>query len=143
MKIDTENCLRELLTKEGYRLRAKKGLFRLGPDIKATKDHENWYIEVAGSEESGMERVEDFYKIFFRSISRLNNQDCDHCILAIPETSKKFLYIRARIYRVAWERISKSFPELEIWIVDVENKKYRKTSWNSWLTGRRSYWKFS
>ena len=131
------NCLRELLIKEGYKLRNKIGLFKLGPDIKATKDNENWYIEVIGSEGSGLERVKDFYEAFFKSLSRLNNKDCNHCIIAIPESLRKFLYIRARIYKVAWERISKVFPEFEIWIVDIENKKYQRTSWAYWLTRKR------
>ncbi|MFC2159986.1 hypothetical protein ACFLQS_04655, partial [Actinomycetota bacterium] len=77
--------------------------------------------------------VKDFYEIFFKSLSRLNNKDCDHCIIAIPESLRKFLYIRAKIYKVAWERITEAFPELEIWLVDIENKKYQKTSWNYWL----------
>ena len=136
---EIENCLRDLLEKEGYKLRSKKGLFRLGPDIKATKDNENWYIEIAGSEEVGLERVEDFYKVFFRTISRLNNKDSDHCVIAVPENLRKFLYIRARIYRVAWKRIAKAFPELEIWIVDSENKKYQRTSWVYWLLKKRLF----
>ena len=134
---EIENCLRELLIKEGYKLRNKIGLFKLGPDIKATKDNENWYIEVIGSEGSGLERVKDFYEAFFSSLSRLNNKDCNHCIIAIPESLRKFLYIRARIYKVAWERIAKVFPEFEIWIVDIENKKYQRTSWAYWLTRKR------
>jgi hypothetical protein len=136
---ETANCLRELLIKDGYRLRNRSGLFKLGPDIKATRDSENWYIEVAGFEESNMERIEDFYKVFFRSISRLNNEDCDHCIVAIPDSLKKFLYIRARIYRVAWERLSKAFPELEIWVVDAEKKKYQRTPWIYWLSKKRLF----
>jgi hypothetical protein len=130
---ETENCLRELLQKEGYKLRSKMGLGKLGPDIKAAKDNEDLYIEVIGSEESGLVRVKDFYGAFFQTISRLNNKDCRHCIIAMPESSRKMLPIRAKIYKVAWERIAKAFPELEIWLVDIENKKYQKTSWIYWL----------
>lgn len=136
---EIENYLRELLAKEGYKLRNKSGIFKLGPDIKATKDDENWYIEVVGSEETGLERVKDFYEAFFKSLSRLNNKDCKHCVIAMPESLRKFLYIRARIYKVAWERIAKVFPELEIWIVDTENKKYQKTSWSYWLIKKRLF----
>ena len=134
---EIENCLRKLLIKEGYKLRNRSGLFKLGPDIKATKDNENWYIEVIGSEGSGLERVKDFYEAFFKSLSRLNNKDCNHCIIAIPESLRKFLYIRARIYKVAWERIARVFSEFEIWIVDIENNKYQTTSWDYWLTRKR------
>ena len=51
----------------------------------------------------------------------------------MPERVRKSLPIRAKIYKVAWERIAKVFPELEIWLVDVENKKYQRTSWIYWL----------
>ena len=135
--IETENCLRELLKKEGYKLNSKTGLAKLGPDIKAAKDNGDFYIEVIGFEESGIERVNDFYEAFFQVISRLNNKDCKHCIIAIPESARKSLPIRAKIYKVAWERIAKVFPELEIWLVDVESKKYQKTSWVYWLMPKR------
>ncbi len=131
--IETENYLRELLQKEGYKLSSKTGLGKLGPDIKAAKDNEDLYIEIIGSAESSLERVNDFYEAFFQTISRLNNIDCKHCIIAMPESSRKMLPIRAKIYKVAWERIAKAFPELEIWLVDIENKKYQRTSWMYWL----------
>ena len=135
--IETENCLRELLKEEGYKLSSKVGLGKLGPDIKATKDNEAWYIEVIGFKEQDPERVKDFYEAFFQVISRLNNKDCKHCIIAIPESSRKSLPIRAKIYKVAWERIAKAFPELEIWLVDIENKKYQRTPWIYWLAPKR------
>lgn len=136
-KIETENCLRELLKQEGYKLSSKIGLAKLGPDIKAAKNNENLYIEAIGFKESNIERVKDFYEAFFKAISRLNNKDCSHIIIAIPESLRKILPIRAKIYKVAWERIAKIFPELEIWLVDLENKKYQKTSWIYWLTPKK------
>ena len=134
---EIENCLREILVREGYKLNAKKGLAKLSSDIKATRDNEVFYIEVAGLEGSSLERVKDFYEAFFQTISRLNNKDCKHCIIAMPESSRKMLPIRAKIYKVAWERIAKTFPELEIWLVDIENKKYQRTSWIYWLEHKK------
>ena len=133
-KTEVKNCLEELLKIERYAIRKKIGLFQLGPDIKASKDYESWYIEAIGSEGSRLEMVNDFYAVFFRAVSRLNNKDCHHCIIAVPENLSKFLYIRARIYRVAWERIAKNFPELEIWTIDVKSKTYQRTSLTYWLT---------
>jgi hypothetical protein len=135
--IEVGNCLKELLIEEGYRFGIKKGLGKLGPDIKASRDSENWYIEVIAYEDSGIERVQDFFQAFFQVVSRLNNKDCKHCIIAMPESSRKLLPIRAKIYKIAWERIAQVFPELEIWLVDVENKKYQKTSWIYWLAPKR------
>ena len=135
--IETENCLRELLKKEGYKLSNKRGLGKLGSDIKATKNDEDWHIEVIGFDKSSLERVKNFYEAFFQSISRLNNKNCKHCIIAMSESSRKSLPIRVKIYKVAWERIANAFPELEIWLVDIENKKYQRTSWIYWLEHKR------
>lgn len=134
---DTEDCLSELLQEEGYKIGSKTGLGKLGPDIKASRNGEVYYIEVIGSEESGIDRIKGFYEAFFQSVSRLNNKDCRHCIIAMPETSRKTLRIRAKIYKVAWERIAKNFPELEIWLVDIKNKKYQRTCWIYWLESKK------
>ena len=130
---EIENFLRNILKEEGYKIKGKKGLAMLGPDIKATKDKEVFYIEIAGSDATGLEITNDFYEAFFKAVSRLNNKDCKHCIIAMPESLRKMLHIRAKIYKVAWERIAKVFPELEIWLVDIKNKKYLKTAWISWI----------
>jgi len=130
---ETEKSLREILRKEGYRLNSKKGLNKLGCDIKAQKDNEDWYIEVIGFEKTNTGIVKDFYEAFFQSISRLNDKDCKHIVIAMPKQSRKILPIRAKIYKVAWERISQVFPELEIWLVDIDNKKYQRTPWIYWL----------
>ena len=66
--IEAENCLRELLKEEGYKLSAKSGLGKLGSDIKAIKDNEVWYIEVIGFKEQGLDRVKDFYEAFFQAV---------------------------------------------------------------------------
>lgn len=132
-KTETENCLKEILLEEGYELGKKESYYNFGPEIKAARQNEDWYIEVIGFKDSGLERVRDFYEAFFQAVSRLNHKDCKHIVLAMPEISRKILPIRARIYRVAWERIAHVFPELEIWLVDTDNKKYEKTSWIYWL----------
>jgi hypothetical protein len=51
----------------------------------------------------------------------------------MPESLRKILPIKAKIYKEAWKRIAKVFPELEIWLVDIEDKKYQRTSWIYWL----------
>ena len=109
---DTENTLREILKNESYKLNSKKGLEKLGPDIRAVKDNEVLRIEVIGYFDSSLKRAEDFYMAFFRAISRLNEKDCQYCIIAMPSIHKKFLSIKARFYRIAWRRIASAFPEL-------------------------------
>lgn len=134
---ETEKCLRDILDAEGYELNDKRGLGKLGPDILAVKEKEILRIEVIGYSESALERNDFFYRAFFRAISRLNEKNCKHCIIAMPSSNKKYLPVKARIYRVAWKRIATAFPELEIWLVDLSKKKYQKTTWLSWLRQKK------
>ena len=131
--IDTENCLRELLRNEGYNLSPTKKAGELGTDIIATKNNEKWYIEVIGYKKSGPACSKDFFEVFFRAISRLNHKNCRHCVIAMPNKSRNGLPLRTKIYKVSWKRIANTFPKLEIWLVDTENKKYFKTTWLEWL----------
>lgn len=41
--------------------------------------------------------------------------------------------MRAKQYGVAWKRIGDAFPELEVWLVDVQGKKYEVHKWNDWV----------
>ena len=134
---EIENVLRDLLKDEGYKLNKKTGLEKLGPDIKASMDDKDWYIEIIKDQQPGMDRIQDFYQAFFQALSRLNNKGCKHIVIAMPQDMRKILPVRARIYKVAWKRIAQAFPELEIWLVDTENKKYQKTCWMHWLKQKK------
>lgn len=134
---ETENCLRELLKKEGYTLSDVKAHGETGTDIIATRNNEELYIEVIGYKRTGPSRAKDFFEVFFRAISRLNDKNCKHCIIALPNNFKIGLPQRVKQHEVAWQRIVKTFPELEIWLVDVENKKYQRTSWVYWLENKK------
>jgi len=132
-----EDVLRDLLKDEGYKLYKKTGLEKVGPDIKASMDDKYWYIEIIQNQEPGIERIQDFYQAFFQALSRLNNKGCKHIVIAMPQSMRKILPVRAKIYKVAWKRIAEAFPELEIWLVDTETKKYQKTSWIYWLKQKK------
>lgn len=129
---DTEACLRQLLHKQGYALSPVRAYGETGVDIVATKDGEIWHIEVIGYKKSGAARAKDFYESFFRVVSRLND-GAKHCVIALPAQFGTGLPARAAQHREAWERIARAFPELEIWLVDVENEAYQRTSWIQWL----------
>lgn len=130
---DVKEILNEILVQQGYSIKSRKGLGKLGPDIKAEKDGKVWYIETVESETPGSAEFQEFYSAFFQAISRLNNKDCYHIVIAMSFKSKKSLYIRGKIYKNAWKRLGKIFPELEIWLVDASEKKFHKTEWLSWL----------
>ena len=129
---DTEVCLRELLRKEGYALSRRRVHGETGVDVLATKDGEESHIEVIGYKSSPPARAKDFYESFFRAVSRLND-GATHCVIALPAQFGRGLHTRAAQHREAWKRIGHAFPELEIWLVDVENTKYQGTAWARWL----------
>lgn len=129
---DVENSLRDILEAEDYELSKLRGLGETGVDILATKDQEKIHIEVIGYKSSGSARAKDFYEAFFRAVSRLNT-GATYCVIALPDRFETGLPQRAKQHEIAWKRIGDAFPELEIWLIDVENKTYKKTEWNSWL----------
>jgi len=129
----TEQCLRIILSAiEGYELSEQLPHGFLGCDIIARKGKETIHIEVIGYKESGPARSKDFFQGFFRAVSRIKD-GAQYCVIAVPSKFKRGLPQRARIYGEAWTRIGEAFPELEIWLVDVDRLTYHKSSWNEWL----------
>jgi hypothetical protein len=131
---DTENCLRTILLNEGYQLNPMRSYGETGVDIIAEKDDKKLHIEVIGYKSSGPARAKDFYEVFFRSISRLKD-GAKRCVIAMPSLAEKGLPARAKQYGIAWQRIGDTFPELEIWLVDIKNQSYTQTKWNDWVLG--------
>jgi hypothetical protein len=129
---DAEESLRERLETEGYTLSNPRNWGETGVDILATKDGETFHIEVIGYKSTGPARAKDFYQVFFRAVSRLND-NATHCIIALPQQFESGLPQRAKQHRIAWKRIEDAFPELEIWLIDVKNRTYKKTGWGGWL----------
>ena len=130
---DTENCLRALLGREGYRLNPERAYGETGADIIASKDKEYLHIEVIGYKASGPARAKDFYESFFRAISRLKD-GASRCVIAMPILAEQGLPARARQHGEAWIRIGQAFPELEIWLVDTENQLCKPSMWNDWAS---------
>jgi len=126
-----ENCLRKILLTEGYSLSRKRQYGETGVDILAKKDKEIFHIEVIGYKSSPPRRSMEFYQVFFRAISRLEDQS-SHCVLALPVQFRVGLPQRVNQYRTAWNRIAKAFPELEIWLINVEVSTYQRTKWSDW-----------
>ena len=130
---DVETCLRNLLLEKNYKLSEEKGFGELGTDIIAEKNDEKLHIEVIGYKEPGHARAKDYFEVFFRTISMLNDKTSIKVVMALPKKFRNGLPRRAMHYKVAWSRIGKIFPELEIWLIDIENEKYQRTLWNDWL----------
>ena len=126
-----EDCLREILQNEGFALNHKRGHGQTGVDIVARKKGIVYHIEVIGYKKVGAVRAKDFYEGFFRTVSRLND-DAKNIVLALSHLAEIGLPDRAKQHRVAWLRIAKAFPELSIWLINVEKNTYKRTSWRKW-----------
>ena len=129
---DTESCLRKILREEGYELTPLRACGEMGVDIVAKRGRKSFYIEVIGYKSSGPARARDFFQAFFRAVSRIKD-GAKNCAIAMPSRAKRGLNQRARQYGESWTRIGEAFPELEIWLVDVENRTYERSTWNYWL----------
>ena len=130
---ETENCLRKLLLNDGFQLSPPRGHGETGVDIKASRGKEKLFIEVIGFKSSAPARAKDFYEIFFRAVSRLDHE-ATKCVIALPARFGNGLPARAMQHGSAWKRIGKAFPELHIWLVDIEAPSITKSKWNEWLT---------
>jgi hypothetical protein len=129
---DVENCLRELLATEGFRVSdAKTYNGQTGVDIRATKDVEfDFYIEAIGYKATGAARTKDFCEVFFRAVSRLKD-GAKRIVIALPAEFQRGMSQRVENYGKAWIRIGRSFPELEIWFVDTQKHSYVRKAWNN------------
>jgi len=129
--ISTDETLRELLMKDGYKMNPQRMHGEQGTDIVALNYDKVIYIEVIGHKADNNNRAKDFYEVFFRALARLN-EGAKKIVIAVPSVSRRSIKNRANYIITAWKRIANAFPELEIWLVDVKNKRYEKTSWMEW-----------
>lgn len=129
---EVELVLRKLLPMQEFKLLNKpRKNGETGADIIALKNNNCLYIECIGFQQLPPLRSKQFYEVFFRAISRLQNSK-DGCVMALPLQFKNGMNARAKHYGKAWQRIGCAFPELELWFVDVKNTLYEKYKWNDW-----------
>ncbi len=129
---EVESVLRELLPGEGYEIRNPRRKFgETGADIIARKGTVDIYIECIGFQDHPPTRSKQFYEAFFRAISRLKN-GAHRCVMALPVRFGRGMDQRARQYGEAWKRIGDAFPELEVWLVNVDKNTYEEHKWNEW-----------
>lgn len=130
----TEAALRKALESEGYKLSNQRAHGETGVDILATKGNARLFVEIIGHKSSPPARARDFYESFFRAISRTVD-GAERCVIALPTLAGRGLPQRAKHYGNAWVRVGEAFPELEIWLVDVDAGTYETTKWSDWAAG--------
>ena len=128
-----EEVLREMLAAEGYSVSLPRVKGETGVDLLAERGADCVHIETVSHKSSPPTRARDFFEVFFRAVSRLDD-GAAHCVIALPHLSARGLPARARQYRTAWQRIAEAFPELAIWVVNAENRRVERTTWLEWLS---------
>ena len=128
---DAEQCLRGILKNQGYELSPERRHGETGVDVIARQADDTFHIEVIGYKSSGPARAKDFYESFFRAVSRLKD-GAETCVIAMPSNAKRGLPARASHHGEAWTRIGQAFPELAIWLIDVEDRTIERSTWNQW-----------
>ncbi len=126
-----ENYLRSTLSKSGFDLTPPRENGETGADIIARKGERALFFEAIGYKQSPPARSKDFYEVFFRAISRLR-KGATECIIALPVQFGVGLHQRASQYGVAWQRLGDSFPELSVWLVNVDSASHTEHEWNEW-----------
>jgi hypothetical protein len=129
----TETALRKLLVGRAYTVSGKRSYGETGSDVVAKKGSAKICVEVIGYKSSGPARAKDFFEVFLRAVSRIKD-GAGKCVIALPSRAKVGLPARAKQYGVARRRLGEAFPELELWLVDVEEGTLEETHWNDWLS---------
>jgi len=133
---DVEDVLRERLISLNYAVNGARKNGETGTDIEAKRGQEVLHIEAIAFKSSPPARSKDFYEAFFRAISRLDH-GATTCVIALPARFGMGMRQRANTYGQAWKRLGDAFPELEVWLVDTNDRTYRRTSWAGWLKGEQ------
>jgi hypothetical protein len=116
-----ETAVRATIESDGYELSKERGPGETGTDIVALKGGDCLHIEAIAYKRSGPARAKDFFEVFFRAISRLDD-GATTCVIALPSLFDRGLKQRAAHAGPAWRRIGDCFPELQVWFVWAAEK---------------------
>ena len=127
---EVEKIVRAHLIQQGYSLtNAQRKHGETGCDVIAARDRARVFVEVIGFQSAPPIRSREFYECFFRAISRDQGKPNDRLIMALPKRFADGMARRKRQYGLAWEKIGKAFPHLEIWYVDVNRSSVEERPW--------------
>ena len=128
---DVEQVIRRYLEAKGCTLSAPKKLGQTGADITARRGTSTWFVEVIGFQSKPPTRSREFYEAFFRLISRDRDNLDDVLIFGLPKRFKDGMTQRKQHYPVAWEKLGKAFPSLQLWYVDTEQNAVEEYPWSN------------
>ena len=98
---EVEAIVRSTLAREGYKTSVERGYGETGTDVIAERRDELLHIEAIAFKSSPPARAKDFYEVFFRAVSRLDD-GVTACVIALPSRFGMGLPQRARAMRGSW-----------------------------------------
>lgn len=126
---EVEEVIRKHLGELECKMSSVKKWGETGADIIATRDESTWYIEVIGFHSNKSVRSRKFYEAFFRVISRDRNNPNDFLIIGLPMRFRDGMRQRRDQYPIAWDKLGKAFPNVQIWYVDTLRKTVEEYPW--------------
>lgn len=128
---EVEQVVRKYLKDNGCVISPSRKHGETGADIIATKGVSTWMVEVIGFQGVPSMRSREFYEVFFRIISRDRDNPNDILVVALPKRFKIGMRQRTRQYPIAWRKLGKAFPKLNIWYVDTAQGNVEEYAWSS------------
>lgn len=125
-----EQVIRNYLERKGCMLSYPKKSGETGVDIIATRGDSTWLVEVIGFQSHPPTRSREFYEAFFRVISRDKGNPDDILAIGLPKRFKNGIRQRKSQYAVAWPKLGKAFPNLQLWYVDIESGTVEEYPWS-------------
>ena len=126
-----EKVIRSHLLAKGYSVSHPRGRGETGVDIEGKKDGSRYLVEAIGFQDNPPVRSREFYEAFFRVVSRDRDEDSDVLVMGLPKRFKRGMRQRMQQYPVAWGKLGRAFPNLQIWYVDTESGSVEEHSWSS------------
>lgn len=131
---EVEAELIKYLIENKYKISESKTNGQTGEDLIATKGDEILIFEIIGYKKSAPARSKDFYEVFFRAISRIDKFTNCKIIIALPFQFSVGMKQRQEHYGKSWYKLGETFPELEIWYIDINS--ISRHSWNDPLKNK-------
>ena len=126
---EVEQVIRSYLKRNGCSVSSSRKWGETGADIIATRGKSTWFVEIIGFHSNKSVRSRKFYEAFFRAISRDRNNPDDVLVIGLPARFKAGMRQRMNQYPVAWQKLGKVFPSLQIWYADISDKTVKEHLW--------------
>ncbi len=120
-KKQIDEFLRKRLDKKGFKMNHHKS-----DSIIAQKEKILLYISCIGLKPDYLKSINEFTNSLFQAFEHIEKPDLKYSVLAMPLDFFQILRNYMSNRKSAWVRICIGFPEIRIYLIDLEQKKIIK-----------------